>query len=130
MATWQIIVLIFVFLAVFMTVATLILQLRAPDALTRVNLIGPLVCIAFPALILAKLTADWATAGFNAGDFIRAVIAILGVWIVGSVGSFIMGRSIHGVTVVDPRAAVQRGHRVRHADRAGDEPAGKPAPKQ
>ena len=113
MAIWQIIVLIFVFLAVFMTVATLILQLRAPNALTRVNLLGPLVCIGFPALILAKLTADWATEGFNAGDFIRAVIAILGVWIVGSVGSFIMGRSIHGVTVVDPRAALLREERAK-----------------
>lgn len=113
MAIWQIIVLVLVFLAVFMTVATLILQLRAPDALTRVNLVGPLVCIAFPALILAKLTADWATEGFVAGDFIRAVIAILGVWIVGSVGSFIMGRSIHGVTVVDPRAAVVRQQRAQ-----------------
>ena len=105
MALWQFIVLFFVAIAVFMTVATLILQLRAPNALTRVNLLGPLVCIAFPALILAKLTADWATDGFNTADTIRAVIAILGVWIVGSVGSFIMGRSIHGVTAVDPRAA-------------------------
>ena len=104
MALWQFIVLFFVAVAVFMTVATLILQLRAPNALTRVNLMGPLVCVAFPALILAKLTADWATDGFNAADTIRAVIAIFGVWIVGSVGSFIMGRSIHGVTVVDPRA--------------------------
>jgi len=108
MAIWQIIVLVFVFFAVLMSVATLILQLRAPNALTRVNLMGPLVCLAFPALILAKLTADWATEGFNVGDFIRAVIAILGEWIVGSVGSFIMGRSIHGVTVVDPRAALSR----------------------
>ncbi|MCT1450953.1 Na+/H+ antiporter subunit G [Corynebacterium sp. p3-SID1194] len=113
MAIWQIIVLVFVFFAVFMSVATLILQLRAPNALTRVNLMGPLVCLAFPALILAKLTADWATEGFNVGDFIRAVIAILGVWIVGSVGSFIMGRSIHGVTVVDPRAALLREERAK-----------------
>ncbi|MCZ9294597.1 Na+/H+ antiporter subunit G [Corynebacterium meitnerae] len=105
MAIWQFIVLFFVAVAVFMTVATLILQLRAPNALTRVNLLGPLVCVAFPALILAKLTADWATDGFNTADTIRATIAILGVWIVGSVGSFIMGRSIHGVTAVDPRAA-------------------------
>ena len=105
MAIWQFIVLFFVAIAVFMTVATLILQLRAPNALTRVNLLGPLVCVAFPALILAKLTADWATDGFNTADTIRAAIAILGVWIVGSVGSFIMGRSIHGVTAVDPRAA-------------------------
>lgn len=113
MAIWQIIVLVFVFFAVFMSVATLILQLRAPNALTRVNLMGPLVCLAFPALILAKLTADWATEGFNVGDFIRAVIAILGVWIVGSVGSFIIGRSIHGVTVVDPRAALLREERAK-----------------
>ena len=31
---WQIIVLLFVFVAVFMTVATVVLQLRAPNALT------------------------------------------------------------------------------------------------
>ena len=71
------------------------------------------MCIAFPALILAKLITDWSTDGVNAGDFIRAVVAILGVWIVGSVGSFIMGRAIHGVTVVDPRAALLREERAK-----------------
>ena len=82
-------------------VATTILQLRAPDALTRVNLLGPLVVIAFPILIVAKLIRSWTTTGFDLNDFIRAIIAVLAVWIVGSVASFIMGRSLYGVTVTD-----------------------------
>ena len=67
----------------------------------RQNLLGPLVVIAFPILVIAKLIYSWSTTGFDLNDFIRAIIAILGVWIVGSVASFIMGRSLYGVTVSD-----------------------------
>lgn len=104
MTIWQIIVVALVILATVMAVATIILQLRAPNALTRANIMGPLVGVAFPLLIVAKLIHDWSTKGFDLNDFIRAVIAILAVWIVASVGSFIIGRSIYGVTVTDPRA--------------------------
>ena len=92
-----------VVLATICVVATTILQLRAPDALTRVNLLGPLVCIAFPLLVVAKLVYSWSTTGFDLNDFIRAIIAIAAVWIVGSVASFVMGRSLYGVTVSDKR---------------------------
>ena len=94
---------VLVVLATICVVATTILQLRAPDALTRVNLLGPLVVIAFPILIVAKLIRSWTTTGFDLNDFIRAIIAVLAVWIVGSVASFIMGRSIYGVTVSDKK---------------------------
>ena len=96
----KIIVAVLVVVATICVVATTILQLRAPDALTRVNLLGPLVVIAFPILIVAKLIRSWTTTGFDLNDFIRAIIAVLAVWIVGSVASFIMGRSVYGVTVV------------------------------
>ena len=99
----EIIVTVLVVLATICMVATTILQLRAPDALTRVNLLGPLVVIAFPILIVAKLIRSWTTTGFDLNDFIRAIIAVLAVWIVGSVASFIMGRSIYGVTVSDKK---------------------------
>ena len=99
----EIIVTALVVLATICVVATTILQLRAPDALTRVNLLGTLVVIAFPILIVAKLIRSWTTTGFDLNDFIRAIIAVLAVWIVGSVASFIMGRSIYGVTVSDKK---------------------------
>ena len=99
----EIIVTVLVVLATICIVATTILQLRAPDALTRVNLLGPLVVIAFPILIVAKLIRSWTTTGFDLNDFIRAIIAVLAVWIVGSVASFIMGRSLYGVTVSDKK---------------------------
>ncbi|GAB3077646.1 Na+/H+ antiporter subunit G [Corynebacterium aquatimens] len=99
----HILVAILVIAATIYTVAATILQLRAPDALTRANLLGTLVVNAIPLLILAKLIYSWSTVGFIIGDLLRAVIAILGVWIVGSVGSFVMGRSIYGVTVTDPQ---------------------------
>lgn len=103
----EIIVTFLVVLATICMVATTILQLRAPDALTRVNLLGPLVVIAFPILIVAKLIRSWTTTGFDLNDFIRAIIAVLAVWIVGSVASFIMGRSIYGVTVSDKTPLAQ-----------------------
>ena len=103
MAAYEIVVAALVILATICVIAAVILQLRAPDAITRVNLLGPLVVIAFPILIVAKLIYSWSTTGFDLNDFIRAVIAIAAVWIVGSVASFIMGRSLYGVTVSDKR---------------------------
>lgn len=101
MAAYEIAVAALVILATICVIAASILQLRAPDAITRVNLLGPLVVIAFPILIVAKLIYSWSTTGFDLNDFIRAIIAIAAVWIVGSVASFIMGRSLYGVTVSD-----------------------------
>ena len=92
---------VLVIIATVCVLATLLLQLRAPDALTRANLLGPLVCLAFPLLIVARLVYSWSTTGFDLNDFIRALLAIASVWIVASVASFIIGRSIYGVTVVD-----------------------------
>ncbi|WP_175935763.1 Na+/H+ antiporter subunit G [Corynebacterium sp. Marseille-P4321] len=100
----EIIVAALVIAATICMVATMLLQLRAPDALTRVNLLGPLVCIAFPILILAKLIFSWSTDGFSLGDLIRSILAVFGVWIIGSVASYIMARSIFGVTVTDKEA--------------------------
>lgn len=99
----EIIVAALVIVATLLVVATALLQLRAPDALTRANLLGPTVCLAFPLLVVAKLIWSWSTTGFDLNDFLRAIIAIVGVWIVGSVGSFIMGRTLYGVTVSDKR---------------------------
>ncbi|WP_026157102.1 Na+/H+ antiporter subunit G [Corynebacterium capitovis] len=97
----EIIVALLVVAATIFTVATAVLQLRAPDALTRANLLGPLVCLAFPLLIVAKLIRSWATAGFDVSDFLRALLSLAGVWIIASVASFVIGRSIYGFTVVD-----------------------------
>lgn len=98
----QIIVAALVILATVFVVAATILQLRAPDALTRANLLGPLVVNAIPLLLLAKLVND-AGDGLTLNDAVRAILAILGVWIVGSVGTYVIGRSIYGVTTEDPK---------------------------
>ncbi|RNE49032.1 Na+/H+ antiporter subunit G [Corynebacterium alimapuense] len=97
----EIIVSVLVIVATIMVVTTAVAMWRAPDALTRANLIGPVVGVAFPLLLVSKLIIDISTTGFDLNDFIRAVIAIAGVWIVGAVGSYYLGRSIYGVTVVD-----------------------------
>lgn len=101
MTVTEIVVAALVVLAAFLAVATAVAQWRAPDALTRANLMGPLVGVAFPVLIVAKLVWDWSTVGFDLNDFLRALIAVAGVWIVASVGSFYLGRAIYGVMVVD-----------------------------
>lgn len=105
MTLTEIVVAALVVIATFLAVSTVIAQWRAPDALTRTNLIGPLVGVSVPLLIIAKLVWDWSTAGWDTNDFLRGVLAIAGVWIIASVGSYYMGRSIYGVTVVDATPA-------------------------
>ena len=98
----EIVVAVIVILATIMVAGTAVAQWRAPNALTQANVIGPTVGVAFPLVIIAKLIDDWSTQGFDLNDFLRAVLAIAAVWIIGSVGSFYMGRAIYGVTVTDP----------------------------
>lgn len=89
--------------ATVFSVGTALALWRAPDPLTRANLLGPTVGVVIPLLILALLIRDWSTEGFDPNNFIRAIISIIGVWVVASVGSFYLGRAIYGVTVVDNR---------------------------
>lgn len=101
MSIADIIVAILVVAAALMTFSASLAQFRANDALTRANLIGPLVGVAIPLLILAKLIHEWSATGFDWHNLIKALLTLAGVWIIGSVSSFYMGRSIYGVTVVD-----------------------------
>lgn len=103
MSIAEIIISILVIIATLFCASTAIALWRAPDALTRVNLLGTTVSCAIPILLVAKLLRDWSSVGFDPNNFIRALIAIAGVWVIGSVGSFYIGRSIYGVTVVDAR---------------------------
>ncbi|MEJ5997760.1 Na+/H+ antiporter subunit G [Corynebacterium sp. H130] len=66
---------------------------RAPDALTRINLMGPTVGVALPLLVLAHLLSD----PFDWHNLIRALIAIAGLWVVAAVSSFVIARSVHEV---------------------------------
>ncbi len=111
MSVAEIIVSVLVVLATLMVVTTAVAMWRAPDALTRVNLMGPVVGVAFPLLVVCKLIIDVSTTGFDPNNFVRALLAIAGVWIVGSVGSYYMGRSIYGVTVVDVLHEEERAYR-------------------
>ncbi|AGT04275.1 putative Na+/H+ antiporter, membrane subunit [Corynebacterium glutamicum MB001] len=99
----EIIVSILVILAGLFSLGTAIALWRAPDPLTRANLLGTTVGVSIPLLIIALLIHTWSVDGFNPNNFIRAIIAIIGVWVIGSVGSYYMGRAIYGVTVVDNR---------------------------
>lgn len=91
--------------ATILVIATAIALWRAPDALTRVNLLGPTVGLAVPLLLVAKVVVDFAENGFSLWSLIKVMIACFGVWIIASVGSFYMGRSIYGVTVTDVKYA-------------------------
>lgn len=112
----EIIVSVVVILATVMVVATAVAMWRAPDALTRANLIGPVVGVAVPLLLVGKLIIDWSTTGFDPNNVIRAILAIAGVWIVGAVGSYYIGRSIYGVTVVDIKHAEDRAYQPGEAE--------------
>ena len=111
MTITEIIVSVLVILATVMVVATAVAMWRAPDALTRVNLMGPVVGVGVPLLLVGKLIMDWSTTGFDLNNFIRAIVAIAGVWVVASVGSYYLGRSIYGVTVVDRKTESEQAYR-------------------
>ena len=101
----EIIASILLVVATVLVIATAIALWRAPDALTRVNLLGPTVGLAVPLLLVAKVVVDFAENGFSLWSLIKVMIACFGVWIIASVGSFYMGRSIYGVTVTDVKYA-------------------------
>ncbi|OFR64154.1 Na+/H+ antiporter subunit G [Corynebacterium sp. HMSC078H07] len=101
----EIIASVLLVVATILVIATVIALWRAPDALTRVNLLGPTVGLAVPLLLLAKLIVDFSENGFSLWSLVRVLIACFGVWIIGSVGSYYMGRSIYGVTVTDVKYA-------------------------
>jgi len=111
MTITEIIVSVLVILATVMVVATAVAMWRAPDALTRVNLMGPVVGVGVPLLLVGKLIMDWSTTGFDLNNLIRAIVAIAGVWVVASVGSYYLGRSIYGVTVVDRKVENEQAYR-------------------
>lgn len=104
MSILEIIVALIVVCATVLIAATAVLLWRAPDALTRVNVLGPTVSLALPMLLIAKLAYDWGTTGFSVGDLVRALLAIFGLWVIGATGSFYIARAIHGVTVEDREA--------------------------
>lgn len=107
--------------ATILVIATAIALWRAPDALTRVNLLGPTVGLAVPLLLVAKLVVDFAENGFSLWSLIKVMIACFGVWIIASVGSFYMGRSIYGVTVTDVKYAKRMREREQTVKASEDE---------
>lgn len=71
---------------------------RAPDALTRANLLGPATGVALPLLILSKLIYDIAHDQFTVWNLIVSLAAITALYAVLAVGSFVMGRSLYGIS--------------------------------
>lgn len=108
MAVYEIIATVLLVIATFLVVATVVSLWRAPDALTRVNLLGPTVGLAVPLIMLTKVIVEYGRNGFSVAPLIYLVITCFGVWIISSVGSYYMGRSIYGVTVTDVKHARRR----------------------
>ena len=117
----EIIASILLVVATVLVIGTAIALWRAPDALTRVNLLGPTVGLAVPLLLVAKLVVDFAESGFSLWSLIKVMIACFGVWIIASVGSFYMGRSIYGVTVTDVKYAKRMREREQTVKASEDE---------
>lgn len=67
----------------------------APDALSQVNMVGPAANVGLPLLIIANFIHTWDTEGFVLENLILALGAIFALLIVGSVGSYVMGRAVH-----------------------------------
>ncbi|AZA10197.1 Na+/H+ antiporter subunit G [Corynebacterium pseudopelargi] len=74
---------------------------RAPDPLTRANVLSTNTSLALPLLIIAKLIHDIGAGTFLISDLIVAALAITGLLVVLAIGSFVMGRSLYEVARED-----------------------------
>lgn len=88
---------ILIVIAGLLMLLTAVALWRAPDAITRANLLGPTTGVAVPLLVIASLIHDIGAGTFSVSSLIRALIAIAGLLAVLAIGSFIMGRSLYGV---------------------------------
>ncbi|MBG9310146.1 putative monovalent cation/H+ antiporter subunit G [Corynebacterium diphtheriae subsp. lausannense] len=68
---------------------------HAPDALTRANLLGPTTSVALPLIVVATLLHDIGAGSFEINHLVRAIVAIVALWVVLAVASFVMGRALH-----------------------------------
>lgn len=91
----DIIVVLLQLVAAVFILGTMIALWRAPGALTRVNLMGPTTGVALPLLIVAKLLHDIGHDGVDVNSIVRAVVAIIALWVVAAVSSFYMARAVH-----------------------------------
>lgn len=114
MAIYEIVASVLIIVATVLVLATTVAVWRAPDALTRVNLLGPTICLAVPLLLVAKLVVDFSTEGFDVMLLVKALAACFGVWIIGAIGSYYMGRSIYGVTVTDVKHSLRIQQQQKH----------------
>ncbi|AEX71244.1 Na+/H+ antiporter subunit G [Corynebacterium diphtheriae] len=71
---------------------------HAPDALTRANLLGPATSVALPLIVIATLLHDIGAGSFEINHLVRAIVAIVALWVVLAVASFVMGRALHEVS--------------------------------
>lgn len=71
---------------------------HAPDALTRANLLGPATSVALPLIVIATLLHDIGAGSFEINHLVRAILAIVALWVVLAVASFVMGRALHEVS--------------------------------
>lgn len=88
---------IMILAAALLMLLTFIGLWRAPDALTRANLLGLTTSIALPMLLVASLINDIAQDQFAWTNLLRVFLTITALLVVLAIGSFIMGRSLYGV---------------------------------
>ncbi|MBI8999641.1 Na+/H+ antiporter subunit G [Corynebacterium sp. CCM 9185] len=122
MTVVEIIISLTLLFAAAMTLVTAAAMWRAPDAMTRANLLGPTIGVALPLIIAAHLLYDWSTTGFVATDLLRACIAITGLLAIGSLSTFYLGRSIFALE--KPEVITAEALRTGCHGRQGPEPSG------
>ncbi|WJZ01453.1 Na+/H+ antiporter subunit G [Corynebacterium freiburgense] len=105
MSLSEIIVALIAIFSTALVALTALAMWRAPDALTRANIMGPTTGVAIPLILIAHLIHDWSATGFDPNNLVRAILSIAGMLIVASVSSFYLGRSIYGVGVEDKQVA-------------------------
>ena len=70
-----------------------IAMFRVRDALSRINVFSPATGLGMPLIVAAVYVYDLHTEGFSWGSLLMAVVAVLGVIIVSSVGSNTLSRA-------------------------------------
>lgn len=88
---------ILIILAGIVMLLTCLAMWRAPDALTRANLLSTATGISLPFVVFASLLVDFSRGDLSVGTVLRALLACVAFLVVLAVGSFLMGRSLYGL---------------------------------
>ena len=78
-----------------MLLVSAVAELRAPDALSRINVLGPATGLGLPMVVTAGYLAAWQEHGFSWVATLKLLATVVALLVVSSVGSNVLARATY-----------------------------------